>query len=313
MKAIFLKTPGAVENFIYKEVPQPSITADEVLVKVESISINPIDIKTRKGLGVYIYANLDPAKEYILGWDISGIVIQSNSPLFIAGDEVFGMVNFPGLGAAYAEFVAAPAAHLAKKPAGISHPQAAGATLAALTAWQNLVNRAHIKSGDRVSIHAAAGGVGHFAVQIAKHFGAYVIGTSSAANKDFVLSVGADEHIDYKTQTLSESVENVDFVLECLDNQSILNSLQVIRPGGSLISILTNISPEVQVQADAMSIQTAYTSVTSNGADMKHIAELLSSGAIKSHISKEFSFDQMAEAHNQIESGRTVGKVIVNL
>lgn len=313
MKAIFLKNPGSSDNFIYKDVAQPSITEDEVLVKVKSISINPIDIKTRKGLGVYIYANLDPAKEYILGWDISGIVIQSNSPLFASGDEVFGMVNFPGLGSAYAEFVAAPASHLAKKPAAISHAQAAGATLAALTAWQNLVNRAHIKSGDRVLIHAAAGGVGHFAVQIAKHFGAYVIGTSSAANKDFVLSIGADEHIDYKNQVLSENVKNVDFVLECLDNQSILNSLQVIRPGGSLISILTKISQEVEDEADILSIETAYTNVTSNGADMKHIAELLSSGAIKSHISKEFSFDQIAAAHSQIETGRTVGKIVITL
>jgi len=313
MKAIFLKTPGSVENFIYKEVPEPSIHADEVLVKVKSISINPIDIKTRKGLGVYIYANLDPTKEFILGWDISGIVIESNSDLFKPGDEVFGMVNFPGLGSAYAEFVAAPAAHLTKKPNTISHAQAAAATLAALTAWQNLVNRAHIRSGDRVLIHAAAGGVGHFAVQIAKHFGAYVIGTSSAANKDFILSIGADEHIDYKTQLLTESVKNVDFVLECLDNQSILNSLQVIKPGGSLISILTKITDETKEKADAMSIQTAYTNVTSNGSDMKKIAELLNSGAIKPHISKEFTFDQIAEAHNQIESERTVGKIVISL
>jgi NADPH:quinone reductase-like Zn-dependent oxidoreductase len=313
MKAIFLKTPGTTENFIYKEIPQPSIDADEVLVEVKSISINPIDIKTRKGLGVYIYANLDPDKEYILGWDISGIVVQSNSALFTAGDEVFGMVNFPGLGSAYAEFAAAPAAHLTQKPAAISHAEAAAATLAALTAWQNLVNRAHIKSGDRVLIHAAAGGVGHFAVQIAKYFGAYVIGTSSAANKDFVLSIGADEHIDYKTQVLTESVKNVDFVLECLDNQSILNSLQVIKPGGSLISILTKITDETKEKADTMSIETAYTNVTSNGSDMKSIAELLNSGAIKSHISKEFTFDQIAEAHHQIESGRTVGKIVITL
>lgn len=313
MKAIFFKTPGSTDNFIYKEIQEPSIHADEVLVKVKSISINPIDIKTRKGQGVYIYANLDPTKEFILGWDISGIVVQSNSDLFMPGDEVFGMVNFPGLGSAYAEFVAAPASHLTKKPATISHAEAAAATLAALTAWQNLVNRAHIKSGDRVLIHAAAGGVGHFAVQIAKHFGAYVIGTSSAANKDFVLSIGADEHIDYKTQKLSESVKNIDFVLECLDNQSILNSLQVIKPGGSLISILTKITDETKEKADKMSIETAYTNVSSNGSDMKSIAELLSSGAIKSHISKEFGFDQIAAAHSQIESGRTVGKIVITL
>lgn len=313
MKAIFLKAPGSTENFIYKEVPQPTIVEDEVLVQVKSFSINPIDIKTRKGQGVFVYASLDPAKEIILGWDISGIVIQSNSNLFKAGDEVFGMVNFLGIGSAYAEFVAAPASHLAKKPSNISHSEAAGATLAALTAWQNLVTRAHIKAGDRVLIHAAAGGVGHYAVQIAKYFGAYVIGTSSAVNKDFVLSIGADEHLDYKTQVLTESVKDVDFVLECLDNKSILNSISVIKPGGSLFSILTSISQEAKAKADLNSIATVYTNVSSNGSEMNNIGELLYSGAIKSHISKEFSFDQIADAHAQIESGRTVGKIVVNV
>ncbi|MDN5283841.1 MAG: NADPH:quinone reductase [Mucilaginibacter sp.] len=313
MKAIFLKEPGSTENFIYKEVPQPSISDDEVLVKVKSISINPIDIKTRKGQGVFIYANLDPTKELILGWDISGYVFQSNSNLFKPGDEVFGMVNFLGVGAAYAEFVAAPASHLTHKPNNISHSEAAGATLAALTAWQNLVKRARIKSGDRVLIHAAAGGVGHYAVQIAKHFGAYVIGTSSAANRDFVLSIGADEHIDYKAQKLTESVKNVDFVLECLDNQSILDSIEVIKPGGRLISILNEISQEAKDKADIKSIETAYTTVISSGSDMKSIAEFLRSGAIESHISKEFAFDKMAEAHSELEKGRAVGKIAIIL
>ena len=313
MKAIILKEPGTTDNFSYREIQQPVINDDEVLTQVKSISINPIDIKTRTGQGVFIYANLDPAKELILGWDISGVVIESNSTSFKPGDEVFGMINFPGIGAAYAEFVAAPAVHLTKKPENISHAEAAGATLAALTAWQNLVNRAGIKSGDRVLIHAAAGGVGHYAVQIAKHFGAYVIGTSSAANKDFIMSLGADEHIDYNTRALAESVDAVDLVLECMGKQSILDSLDVIKPGGRLISILAQITDEAIEKAGKNTIEIGFTSVSSNGADMKDLAEILRSGVIRTHISKAYALDEMAEAHQAIESGRTVGKIVINL
>jgi NADPH:quinone reductase-like Zn-dependent oxidoreductase len=313
MKAIVLERPGSTENFVYKEVPQPVIALNEVLIKVEYISINPVDIKTRKGGGVYEYVNLDPAKELILGLDIAGTVMESHSGLFKHGDDVFGMVNFIGIGAAYAEMVAAPASHLALKPDNITFPEAAAATLAALTAWQNVVNIAKVKAGDRVLIHAAAGGVGHYAVQIAKHFGAYVIGTSSAENKNFVLSLGADEHIDYKSQVLADTVKDVDFVLECLDNESIIKSLDVIKSGGRLISLLSAISPEAKNLADARSISIENTEVSSNGADMNSIAKLLQSGAIRSHISRTFAFNDMALAHDQIESGRTVGKVVVKV
>ena len=313
MKAIILKEPGSTGNLIYRDIPAPAINNGELLIQVKSISVNPVDIKTRIGQGVYIYANLDPDQELILGWDISGVVAESKSKLFVPGDEVFGMVNFPGIGAAYAEFVAGPAAHLTKKPKNISHAEAAGATLAALTAWQNLVNRAKIKKGDRVLIHAAAGGVGHYAVQIAKHFGAYVIGTSSAANKDFVLSLGADEHIDYTTQTLATSIAPVDVVLESIGNQSILDSLDLIKPGGRLISILAQITDEAKEKAVKNNVDTEFTAVSSNGTDMQNVAALLRSGAIRSHISGEFAFEEMAKAHELIESGRTVGKIVVNL
>ncbi|WP_343691239.1 NADP-dependent oxidoreductase [Chitinophaga sp.] len=313
MKAIILTTPGTTDNFSYRNIELPHIKDQEVLIEVKSISINPIDIKTRKGQGAFLYANLDPAKEYILGWDISGVVTQSHSPAFKPGDEVFGMVNFPGIGATYAEYVAAPANQLAKKPANISHAEAAGATLAALTAWQNIVNKGTVKPGDRILIHAAAGGVGHYAVQIAKHFGAYVIGTSSAANKDFVLSLGADEHIDYKTRQLVENVDPVDLVIDGLGYQSALDSLDLIKPGGMLISISAPITPETREKAAKFSIAAEFTSVRPNGTDMNSLAEVLHSGAIRSYISKTFAFIGMAEAHHAIESGRTIGKIVVNL
>ncbi len=315
MKAIILSEPGSTDNLLLKDIPIPTIQDNEVLIKVHAISINPIDIKTRKGGGVFQYADLSKETEIILGWDISGVVTESKSDLFKVENAVFGMVNFPGLGKAYAEYVAAPAAQLALKPANISHEEAAAATLAALTAWQNLV-QANIKSGDRVLIQAAAGGVGHYAVQMAKHLGAYVIGTSSAANRDFVLSLGADEHIDSHTQTLAEVTGHLDFVLDSLGKESVLRSLDLLKSGGRLMSILSQITDEAQAKAAAKSITAKYTSVSSNGSDMQDIARLLASGEVKSHVSKTFPFKRMADmadAHQQIESGRTVGKIVITL
>ncbi|TCK85567.1 NADP-dependent oxidoreductase [Albibacterium bauzanense] len=311
MKAIILNEPGAPSNLVTSEVSAPSIKSDEVLIQVKAISINPVDAKTRSGKG--LYGRLKDINPLILGWDVSGIVIESNSGLFKKGDEVFGMINFPGHGKAYAEYVAAPASHLAKKPKNITHNEAAGATLAALTAWQVLITNAKVKKGDRVLIHAASGGVGHFAVQIAKNLGAYVIGTSSAENKDFVLSLGADEHIDYKAQAFEKAVKNIDFVLDTIGGENIDRSLEVIVKGGTLISLPTGLNEAVTEKAKAKNVNGYFILVQSNGEDMQAIADLLEKNTIKSHISKTFSFNQMPEAHMQIESGRTVGKVVVEL
>lgn len=311
MKAIVLKEPGTTDQLVISEISIPAIQAEEVLVEVKVISINPVDIKTRKGKGRY--AKLKEESPIILGWDISGVVKESKSDLFNVGDEVFGMVNFPGHGKAYAEYVAAPAAHLSLKPDNISHEEAAGATLAALTAWQLLINYGRIKKDDRVLIHAAAGGVGHFAVQMAKHLGAYVIGTSSGKNKDFVLSLGADEHIDYTTHAFETQVKDLDFVLDAMGGEYIDRSLEVIKTGGTLVSIPSGLNDEVAEKARAKGVNGYATFVESNGEDMKTIAGLLEKGSIKSHISESYPFDQMAAAHQHIENGRTVGKIVVRL
>jgi NADPH:quinone reductase-like Zn-dependent oxidoreductase len=312
MKAIILSEPGSTDNLSIRELPTPVIQNSEVLVRIRAISINPVDVKTRMGSGVYRYGNVSKETELILGWDISGEVTESKSDLFKAGDEVFGMVNFPGVGKAYAEYVAAPASQLALKPANISHEEAAAATLAPLTALQVLRN-AGIKAGERVLIHAAAGGVGHYAVQIARHLGAYVIGTSSAVNRDFILSLGANEHIDYKTQSLLEATADIDFVLDSLGADNILQSLDVIREGGRITSIVAQFTEEITAKAQAGNISGGFYLVQSNGDDMKTLAGLLEKGIVKSYVSKTYSFDKMADAHLQVESGRTVGKVVVSL
>lgn len=313
MKAIILSAIGSTDNLKFKEIPVPALQIDEVLVKVHAISINPVDVKTRGGAGVFRYGNISKEAELVLGWDISGVVTESKSPLFKAGDEVFGMVNFPGAGKAYAEYVAAPANHLTLKPNNITHHEAAAATLAALTAWQVLVDQAGIKVGDRVLIHAASGGVGHYAVQLAKHLGAYVIGTSSADNKDFVLSLGADEHIDYQSQSLEDIKNPVDFVLDSLGIENILRSIDIIKEGGRIISIVSQFTDEVMQKVKDKNINGGFYLVHSDGDDMQALATLLSERKIHSHVSKVFLFDQMAAAHSQIETGRTVGKLVITI
>jgi len=205
MKAITLEGFGGIEHLHYKDIPIPQPQANEVLIQTKAISINPVDVKVRKRQAP-LAEQLLQYHPLILGWDISGIVVKVGNAVtdFSIGDEVFGMVNFVGHGQTYAEYVAAPVHHLTVKPTNISHAEAAASTLAALTAWQAFTSYGKLRPHDRLLIHAAAGGVGHFAVQIAKYLGAYVIATSSAVNKDFVLSLGADEHLDYRQVDFEE-------------------------------------------------------------------------------------------------------------
>jgi len=308
MKAIILNDFGGVEQFQQAELPVPGIKDGEVLVKVKAISINPVDAKTRAGKG--LAEMLKDEKPIILGWDISGVVTESTSPLFTEGDEVFGMIHFPGHGKAYAEYVVAPAEHLALKPENSTHEQAAAATLAPLTAWQAFSDFGRLRPGQRVLIHAAAGGVGHYAVQIARHIGAYVIATSSGENKDFVLSLGANEHIDYKTQRFEDVAKDIDFVLDTVSAENSERSLSVLKKGGTLIST-NGLSDATKEKEKARGIFALGMHVQSAGEDMQHIAQLLEEGELKSEIMKVFPFAQMADAHLQIETGRTRGKVVV--
>lgn len=313
MRAITITTPGGVDQLTYTSLPQPGIQENEVLIQIKAISINPVDVKSRSGKGMY--GRLNTFVPLILGWDVAGIVTATgkNVQQFKAGDEVFGMVNFPGHGQAYAEYVAAPAAHLALKPGNITFEEAAAATLAALTAYQALVTHANIKAGDKVLIHAAAGGVGHYAVQLAKHLGAHVTGTASGANREYVLSLGADAFIDYQQQDFTSELHDLDFVLDAIGGNIIDRSLEVIKPGGSLISIPSGLNEEVTAKAAAKGINGYFILVSSNGADMTVIAQLLEKGILKSTVSQTFPFANMKAAHLHVETGKTRGKVVVTL
>lgn len=313
MQAYLLHKAGGVENLVLSEIDKPTPKADEVLIEIKAISINPVDVKIREmpKLLDQVYGTDRPL---ILGWDIAGIITEIGSEVsdFQTGDKVFGLVNFPGHGNAYAEYVAAPAEHLVKMPDNTSFAEAAATTLAALTALQVLEPR--VKAGDKVLIHAGSGGVGHYAVQIAKDLGAYVISTSSADNRDFVLSLGADEHIDYKTQDFEEIVSNLDFVLDAIGGEVLEKSLRVTKDGKSIISLPTpEFSDKAKAYAKQHDIDVSFFNVTSNGDDMQTLKEMLENGTLKAHVSKTFAFNDLAEAHRQVESNRTVGKAVVKL
>jgi NADPH:quinone reductase-like Zn-dependent oxidoreductase len=315
MKAIILNEAGSVDNLQFVDIAKPTIKSNEVLVKTISLSVNPVDYKVRSTNGALNWI-LGADRPAIIGWDLSGTIVEVGEDVanFKVGDAVFGMANFPGKGNAYAEFVAVPAAHLTLKPTNISHQEAASATLAALTAWQTLVERGNIKKGDKVLIHSASGGVGHYATQIAKHFGAYVIGTSSAKNKEFVLQNGADEHIDYTTESFQDIVSDIDFVLDTIGGDTILKSLDVIKQGGTIVSIASsNLSNEELEKAKSKDVNLSFLLVQSSGENMLQLSQLMEKGILKSHVSKTFSFDEMGAAHLHLEKGRTVGKIVVNL
>lgn len=315
MKAIVLEEFGPAENLLYKEIQKPEIKAHEVLIKVKAISINPVDVKVRSRQAP-LAETLIKYDPLILGWDLSGEVIEIGTEVskFKIGDAVFGMVNFVGHGKAYAEYVAAPEDQLARKPGNISHVEAAASTLAALTAWQAFDSYGKLRPTDKVLIHAASGGVGHFAVQMAKHIGAYVIATSSASNRDFVLNLGADKHIDYQSTSFETILSDIDFVLEAIGGANFQKSIRVLKPFGTIVGLPSGHTREDELKAQEKQLHASYfMSVYSNGNDMEHIASLLEKGVLKPYISHVFQFDEMAKAHLQIETGRTIGKVVVKL
>ncbi|WP_445430453.1 NADP-dependent oxidoreductase [Chryseobacterium indoltheticum] len=309
MKAIILENAGGTENLKLTEIEKPTIKQGEVLVEVKSISINPIDVKTRSGKGAF--QKLKDENLLILGWDISGIVVETHSSKFKVNDEVFGMINFPGHGKAYAQFATASENHIALKPKNINFEEAAATSLAALTAFQ-AIEKAELKEGQNVLIHAASGGVGHFAVQIAKYLGASVTGTSSAKNREFVLSLGADHHINYKNYDWENSEEKFDFILDTIGGENIDHSVNVLTEGGILISIPSGLNEDVEEKAASVKGKGFKMLVQSNGNDMQKLAELLEKGFLKPHIYKTYHFKEMSDAHEELEKGRTVGKIVVN-
>ncbi|MEU3921203.1 NADP-dependent oxidoreductase [Streptomyces sp. NPDC029004] len=315
MRAVVQHTFGGPDVLRVEEVPRPVPLPTEVLVRVHAAGINPVDWKTRGGGGM---AGVLGEPPFTLGWDVSGVVEETGFGVTTlkAGDEVYGMPWFPRAAGGYAEYVTAPARQFARKPASISHEQAAAVPLAALTAWQALVDTAGIRPGQRVLIHAAAGGVGHFAVQFAKHLGAHVTGTASSARHEWLTALGADELIDYTTVRFEEAAKDIDVVIDLVgdvrDNTS-TRSLDVLRPGGLIVAIPAGVSPELHEAAESRGLRTSAFLVEPDGPALTRIAELIEAGEVSVEVEEVFPLEQAAQAHTRGESDRTRGKLVLRV
>ncbi|MDH6576257.1 NADP-dependent oxidoreductase [Kitasatospora sp. MAP5-34] len=307
MRAVIQNSIGGPEVLEVVEVARPKPVEGEVLVRVHASALNPVDTMVRSGA-----LPLLGEPPFGLGWDISGVVEEAGPGAgFAVGDEVYGMPYFPRAATGYAEYVAAPAQQLARKPASLDHVHAAALPLAALTAWQGLVDAARLAAGDRVLIHRAAGGVGHLAVQIAKARGAYVIALASAAKHEFVRGLGADEVIDYRTTDFTEAVRDVDVVFDSTAQGE--RSLGVLRPGGVLVTILEHRDDELAATTRASGRRFAGVMVAPDRASLEAITELVDADRIRPYVAETFPLDEVGRAHELIESGRTQGKIVLTV
>lgn len=311
MRAVSQDEPGGPGVLKIVETARPEPGSGEVLVRVHAAGVNPADWKTRAA-GRFHDGTKPP---FTLGWDVSGVVeaVGFGVALFRPGDEVFGMPRFPHPAGAYAEYVTAPARHFAPKPANVDHVHAAALPLAALTAWQALVDTADVQPGERVLIHAAAGGVGHLAVQIAKARGAYVIGTASAGKHAFLRDLGADELVDYRESDFAEVVEDVDVVLEMMGGDHPARSLPILKPGGGRLVSILPLDASLVAAAEARGVRAGFVLVEPDHHALREIAALVADGRLRPEVQDAFPLEKAADAHAAGETGRTAGKIVLSV
>ncbi|KOX15452.1 MULTISPECIES: NADP-dependent oxidoreductase [unclassified Streptomyces] len=306
MRAMVVERWGGPENMVEREVERPEPGLNEVLVRVHAAGVNPADWKTRAS-----GALIDWGAVPVVGWDVSGTVeaVGPGVGVLRPGDEVYGMPLFPRQAGGYAEYVVSPARHLAPKPASLTHVEAAALPLAGLTAWQALVDAADVRPGERVLVHAAAGGVGHLAVQIAKARGAYVIGTASAAKHDLVRELGADEVVDYREARFEDVLPGVDVVLDGIGGETGARSLKLLRPGGRLITLP---APD-DVPAAPEGVYAAWVLVEPDHLGLRELTALVERGELRPVIDTVLPLAEAAKAHTIGEQGRTTGKIVLTV
>lgn len=315
MRAMVIDGVGDPGVLVEREVPMVAPGIGEVVVKVDAAGINPIDAKTRAGGGASGLIHDYPA---ILGIDFCGTIVRGafdTHPLQ-PGDRVYGLVPVPRLSGSYAQFLTVPAVAIARAPHSLTSTQAAAVPCAALTAWGCIVSVGAVRPGDRVLIHAAAGGVGHFAVQLAKHAGAHVVATASARNAAWLKTLGADQVIDYRTSRFEEETSNIDVVVDLIGNvqdDTGTRSLTVMRPGALLINVPTGSWPAFRADATAAGMRATDIKALSDTETLTAIAELLDSGKISVHVDREFPLEQVAAAHRLLEKGHTRGKIVLDV
>ena len=309
MRAITQDALGEPDVLRETELERPEPGVGQILVAVHAAGANPTDWKHRR-YGIFL-----GKPPFTLGWDVSGVVeaVGLGVSLFEPGDEVFGMLPYPYGAGSHAEYVVGPARAFVPKPTALNHIEAGALPLVALTAWQTLVDTTRVQPGQRVLVHAAAGGVGHVAVQIAKARGAYVIGTASATKHAFVRGLGADEVIDYRTADFMKEARDIDVVLDTLGGDDRLRSLETLRPGGMLVSILPQEFGEAAERAAELGVRAKTMLVEHDQAGMAAIAALVESGQLRVHVSDTYPLAEAASAHAQGETGRVMGKLVLTV
>ncbi|RST19080.1 NADP-dependent oxidoreductase [Streptomyces sp. WAC05374] len=308
MRAIGQDGFGGPEVLKVVEVERPRPGPAEVLVRVHAAGVNPTDSWHRASGGL-------AGAVVRLGWDVSGVVeaVGPGVTTLAPGDEVFGLPRHPLPAGTYAEYVTSPARHLVRKPAGLTHVQAAALPLAGLTAWQALTDVADVRPGARVLVHAAAGGVGHLAVQIAKARGAHVIGTARAAKHDFLRGLGADELVDYTGTDFETAVAPVDVVLDTIGGAYGPRSLRTLRPGGTVVSLASPAEASLADQARPLGLNAAFMIVEADQGGMREIAALAAAGALVPTIDTVLPLEHAAKAHELADGRRTTGKIVLSV
>ena len=308
MKAVRMHAYGGPEVLQYEDAPRPEPAAGEVLVRVHAAAINPVDWKVREG---YTKGFLDYPLPMIPGWDLSGVVEAAGPGVteWKKGDEVYSRPDIRRDGA-YAEYIVARASELGPKPKKLDHVHAAAIPLAALTAWQAIFDAAQLQAGQRILIHAAAGGVGSFAVQLAKWKGAYVIGTASERNHAFLRELGADEAIDYNKTRFEDAVKGVDVVLDTMAGETRQRSWQTLKRGGILVTILGQASAE---EAAKHGVRQAGVFVQPNQAELRELAGLADSGKLRALVEAVLPLQEAARAQEMNKTGHTRGKIVLEV
>jgi NADPH:quinone reductase-like Zn-dependent oxidoreductase len=307
MKAIRFHEPGGPEVLKLEELPRPVPKAGEVLVKVHAAGVNPVDWKIRQNGG----KGFGPPLPQIPGFDIAGVVAEVGPDVkgFAAGEAVFGYLSLQR-GGAYAEYAIALEGELARKPEGLSFGEAAAVPLAALTAWQALVDTAKVSEGQAVLVHAAAGGVGHFAVQIAKGLDAHVLATASAKNHEFLKGLGADEVIDYTAERFEEKAQGVDVVLDAVGGETQTRSLGVLAPGGILVSI---VGAPPKAELERRGVRGVGILVRPDGKQLAEIARWIEAGKLRAEVGATFPLAEAAKAHELSQGGHARGKIVLQI
>jgi NADPH:quinone reductase-like Zn-dependent oxidoreductase len=315
MRALVIDRTGEPEELHLAEVPRPTRVSDEVLVRVVTAAVNPIDVKTRAGRGVAAAIGSFPA---VLGNDFAGIVetVPYAAHPLQPGDRVYGMGRVPRLGGSYADLISVSSMSVAPMPVSLGFAESAAVPLAALTAWGAVIDTARAHDGQRMLIHAGAGGVGHFAVQFAAYFGAEVTATCSASNVEFVQSLGARHVIDYRADRFEDIASEQDVVIDLIGNvadDTGSRSLEVLRPHGLIVNVPTGSWPTMAEEAAARGIRTTGYSVSPDARTLGVITRLIDDGAIRVHVEREFPLAEGAEAHRLVESGHVRGKVVLRV